>query len=168
MNLSVTIRGLEQLCAKLGKGADPIIKALTRGIAEDLRARIAKYPGKVKYPIEWASPAQRRAYFAKRRAPRFESEADYGDSEKAKGLPLKYTRGSDSWSEKLGPSWATENRGLDAVVGTRVSYAPWVQSAERQQPMHKNTGWVTDEEVIRAAIDENVPEKTLEEVLREW
>jgi hypothetical protein len=34
--------------------------------------------------------------------------------------------------------------------------------------MHRNTGWVTDEEVIRAAIDENVPEKTLEEVLREW
>jgi hypothetical protein len=150
VNLSVTIRGLEQLRAKLGKGADPIIKALTRGIAEDLRARIAKYPGPVKHPIEWASPAQRGAYFAKR-----------------KGMG-PYTRGSDSWSEKLGPSWATENRGLDAVVGTRVSYAPWVQSKERQQPMHRNTGWVTDEEVIRAAIDENVPEKTLEEVLREW
>lgn len=150
MNLTVTIRGLDQLRAKFGKGADPIIKALTRGIAEDIRARIAKYPGKVKYPIEWASAKQRRAYFAKR-----------------KGLG-PYVRQSDTWSERLGPSWATENRGLDAVIGTRVSYAPWVQSKERQQPMHKNTGWVTDEEAIKGMADDNVPEKILEEVLREW
>jgi hypothetical protein len=168
VNLSIEIRGLDKIVAKFGKGADPIIKALTRGIAEDIRARMAKYPGPVKYPIKWASPAQRRAYFAKRRAPRFESEADYGDAEKAKGLPLKYTRQSDDWSERLGPSWATENRGLDAVVGTRVSYAPWVQSKERQQPMHAATGWITDEDAVQAAIDENVPEKTLEEILREW
>lgn len=150
MKLSVEIRGLEKLIAKYGQGADSIIKALTRGVAEDIRARMAKYPGKVKRPIEWASPAQRRAYFAKRR-----------------GMG-PYVRQSDSWSERLGPSWATENRDLDAVVGNKATYAPWVQSKERQQPMHRNTGWITDEDAIRAAIDENVPEKTLEEVLREW
>ena len=150
MNLSVTIHGLDKLIAKYGKGADPIIKALTRGIAEDIRARMAKYPGKVKYPIQWASDAQRRAYFAKR-----------------KGMG-PYVRQSDSWSERLGPSWATENRGLDAVVGNKATYAPWVQSKERQQPMHKNTGWVTDKDAIQAAIDEHVPEKTLEEVLSAW
>lgn len=150
MNFTVTINGLDKLVAKYGKGASTIIKALTRGIAEDVRARMAKYPGDVKYPIQWTSPAQRRAYFAKR-----------------KGMG-PYVRQSDSWSERLGPSWATENRGIDAVIGTRVSYAPWVQSKERQQPMHKNTGWVTDEDAIQAAIDANVPEKTLEEVLNAW
>ena len=150
MNLSVEIHGLDKLIAKYGRGADPIIKALTRGIAEDIRARMAKYPGKVKYPIQWASDAQRRAYFAKR-----------------KGMG-PYVRQSDSWSEDLGKAWASENRGLDAVVGNKASYAPWVQSKERQQPMHKNTGWVTDEDAIQAARDENVAEKTLEEVLSAW
>ena len=150
MNLTMEIHGLDQVRAKYGKGADAIIKALTRGIAEDIRARIAKAPGKVKYPIEWASDAQRRAYFAKRKG------------------KLPYVRESDSWSEDLGKAWATENRGLDAVVGNKATYAPWVQSKERQQPMHKNTGWVTDEEAIRGAVDDNVPEKILEEVLREW
>jgi hypothetical protein len=34
--------------------------------------------------------------------------------------------------------------------------------------MHKNTGWITDEEAIKGVVDDNVPEKILEEVLREW
>jgi len=150
MNLSITVRGLEQVRAKFGKGADSIIKALTRGVAEDIRARIAKYPGPVKYPILWTSNRQRRAYFAKR------------------GGDLPYTRQSDTWSQRLGPSWATENRGVDAVVGTRVTYAPWVQSKEKQQPMHAKTGWITDEEAIQASMGARVPERILEEVLRKW
>ena len=150
MNLSITIRGLDQVHAKYGKGADSIIKALTRAVAEDIRARIAKYPGSVKYPIQWASAKQRRAYFAKRKG------------------NLPYVRQSDTWSERLGSSWATEHRGLDAVIGTKVSYAPWVQSAKKQQPMHANTGWVTDEQAIQATEDAHVPEKVLKEVLSAW
>jgi hypothetical protein len=150
VNLTFEVVGIDKLIAKYGQGADPIIKALTRGIAEDIRERIAVYPGPVQYPVEWVSEAQRRAYFAKR-----------------KGLG-PYTRQSDSWSERLGPSWATENRGIDAVVGTTVSYARWVQSKEHQQPMHKNTGWVTDEDAIEGAQRDNVAERVMEEVLSGW
>ena len=151
MNLSITIHGLDQIRAKFAQeGWDGKIKALTRGVAEDIRERMARYPGPVKYPIAWTSPKQRRAYFAKR-----------------KGMG-PYVRQSDGWSERLGPSWTTENRGLDAVVGTIVTYAPWVQSKDRQQTMHANTGWVTDELAIQGAIDADVPRKVFEEVLKGW
>ena len=150
MNLSITIHGLDQLTAKYGGGAGPIIKAVTRSVAEAIREKIARYPGPVHYPIQWASRKQQAAYFAKRKG------------------NLPYVRQSDGWSERLGPSWTTENRDLGAVVGTRVTYAPLVQSAEKQQPMHKATGWVTDEQAIKGALDADVPRKVFEEVLKDW
>ena len=150
VNLTFEVVGVDQLIAKYGKGADPIIKALTRGIAEEIRERIAVYPGPVQYPVQWVSERQRRWYFANRE----------GD--------LPYTRQSDSWSERLGPSWTTENRGRDAVVGTKVKYAKYVQSWEDQQPMHADTGWVTDDDAIEGAQRDRVAERVLEEVLSGW
>ena len=150
VNLTFEIHGLDELRAKYGQGADNIIKAITRGVAEALRERLAVYPGPVSYPIQWASEKQRRWYFAKR-----------------KGMG-PYTRQSDSWSERLGPSWTTENRGLDGVVGTRVSYAPWVQSAEQQQPMHAATGWVTDEQAIEATERSGAVERVFTQALEGW
>lgn len=151
MNFTITINGLEQLRAKLSQESwETKVKALTRGIAEDIRTRMAVTPPPVHYPIKWASPKQRAAYFAKRRG------------------NLPYVRESDSWSQRLLASWTTENRDINAVVGTVVDYAPWVQNSERQQLMHKATGWVTDEDAIKGTLDADVPARIFEEVLKGW
>jgi len=151
--LSYEIVGLDKLVKKYGKGAKPIIRDVTRGIGEELVKALAHYPGPVVYPVQWVSPAQRAAYFAKRRK---------------HGLG-PYVRNSDPFSERLGPSWATEERGeVNTVVGTRVSYAPWVQSAKEQQPMHRATGWVTDEQAIEEVRASGAAERILDDALGKW
>ena len=151
--VTLEIKGLDVLMAKLGQGATPVLRTLTRGIAEEVKGEIARYPGPVKRPIQWASDKQRRWWFATRR------KAGLGP----------YVRNSDPWSQRLGPSWATAQRGeTSAVVGTRVTYAPWVQSARLQQPMHANTGWVTDEQAVKTVNESGEVENMLRDILRKW
>ena len=150
IGISITIQGIEQIVAKYSGGADRIVKAVTRDVGETVREQIARYPGPVHKPIIWASTKQRAWYFANRR-----------------GMG-PYVRQSDSWSQRLGPSWATENRGLGAVVGTRVTYAPWVQSAEKQTKQMAATGWVTDEQAVERANVQGAAERALSDVLKEW
>jgi hypothetical protein len=153
MNLTYEITGLDKLQRKLSPAKfQQAVKAITLGVAEVLKGKLSKYPGPVKKPIQWASNKQRAWYLATRR------KAGLGP----------YTRNSDPWSQRIGPSWATENRGIDAFVGTRVTYAKWVQSEEFQQPMHRNTGWITDKGAVQQAESENVPERVAERVLRSW
>lgn len=62
----------------------------------------------------------------------------------------KYKRGQNKRSEKLGQSWTTAKRGtLSRIIGTAVSYAPYVQG-EKQTQMHKDTGWKTAQDVVDA------------------
>ena len=104
--VSIEVKGLDELTKKFGAGALPIIRALTRAIAEELKAELAHYPGWVKLPFAFASRRSRGYYFAMRR------KAGLGP----------YVRNSDPYSQRLGPSWATESRGAaDAAVGTRVT-----------------------------------------------
>jgi hypothetical protein len=150
-NVSIDVKGLEQLVDKLGLGSIPIIRALTRGVAEEVRAEIAQYPGPVKLPFKWASRKQRTFVLAQRR-----------------GMG-PYVRNSDPFSQRLGPSWATEHRGEhDAAVGTRVTYAPYVQEKGKQQPGHAATGWVTDEEAGRKVERSGVAERLLEDITSKW
>ena len=150
-NISIEVKGLEQLVRKLGAGAVPIIRALTRAVGEEIKAEIARYPGPVKLPFKLASRKQRAYVLAHRR-----------------GLG-PYVRNSDPFSQRLGPSWATEERGaVDAVLGTRVTYAPWVVSAQHQQPGHKATGWITDEEAGRKVEQSGVAERLLEDITSKW
>lgn len=152
-NVSIEVKGLEELVKKLGAGALPIIKALTRGVAEALKAEIARYPGPVKRPFQFGSKKSAAFYHAMRR------QAGLGP----------YVRNSDPYSQRLGPSWATESRGaVDAVVGTDVTYAPWVVDAKRQQPGHKATGWVTDEEAARKVEESRVAERLLDDITSKW
>ncbi len=151
MSLSFEFKGADELLAKLAKFPG-VIPAATRAIAEALKNIITVYPGPVHRPIVWASPAQRAAYIAKRR------EAGLGP----------YVRNSDPFSQRLGASWATANRGNSAIVGTRVTYAPWVQSDKQQQPMHKATGWVTDKQAIEKAREERVAERVWGQVVEKW
>lgn len=150
-SFSIEIKGIDKLLAKIGQGrGERAIEATTRGIAELLKGMIAKYPGPVKRPIQWTSPAQRAWYMHARQ-----------------GMG-PYRRNSDPWSQRLGPSWTTQQRGLDAVVGTRVTYAKWVQSEENQQPMHRNTGWVTDQQVIERGQREKIADNVWNKVVKAW
>ena len=152
MSIDFEIHGDAALIRKLSRFHPEVIPGATRAIAEALKGYLAKYPGPVKKPIQWASPAQRTWYI---------------NARKAAGLG-PYRRNSDPWSQRLGPSWATANRGMDAVVGTRVTYAPWVQSDKQQQPMHKATGWVTDKQAIDKAREERVAERVWDQVMGKW
>jgi hypothetical protein len=101
------------------------------------QSRLMKYPGKPSYPLKWASAKQRRWYFATRLG--------------TKGKPgpgLPYRRLSDPMSQRLMQSWAIERTPDGSIIGSRATYAPMVQSSEMQQPMHEETGWPTDEQVI--------------------
>ena len=55
-------------------------------------------------------------------------------------------------SETLRTGWSTKSRnsGLTQVIGTNVSYAPYVQSKEKQARFHKARGWKTDEQVLKS------------------
>ncbi|HUW12868.1 MAG TPA: hypothetical protein VM537_24280 [Anaerolineae bacterium] len=152
-SVSIEVKGLEALVRKLGAGAVPIIRALTRAISEEVKAEVAQYPGPVRRPFRFASKKSAAFYRAMR------SRAGLGP----------YVRNSDPYSQRLGPSWATEHRGsIDAAVGTRVTYAPWVQDAKRQQPGHKATGWVTDEEAGRKVEQSGVAERLLDDITSKW
>ena len=151
MKLEFEVNGADALIAKLGRFPG-VIPAVTRAVAESLRSILATYPGPVAKPIQWTSPKQRAWYIGERRR---------------QGLG-PYRRQSDPWSQRLGPSWATENRGQDAAVGTRVTYAPWVQSAALQQPMHRNTGWVTDAQAIQQGRDRNIEEQAWNRAIAAW
>lgn len=136
MKFSFRVEGLDRLQRILGINWRPVIQAITWAIGELIRNKIAVYPPSPRHPIHWTSAKQRRAYFAMRRA---------------RGLPIAYTRQFDPLSQRLGPSWTVSRYSdLSAKVGTRTTYAPYVQDAERQQPMHRDTGWVTDKQAVEA------------------
>ena len=137
MSANVEFRGLDRLQIKMAALLNrEHMHGAMLAAGKHLQSKIAVYPKGVSYPIAWASPAQRAAYFAKRRAA---------------NLPLKYTRSSDPMSETLGKSWNTAVAGnaMSATVGTPATYAPFVQDEGQQQPFHKATGWVTVQDVAR-------------------
>jgi hypothetical protein len=134
----VDIKGLDKLNGDLRQfeaGLSDELQRITLSVGEALRAKVAVYPGPAHSPVIWASDKQRRFYFAMRNKG---------------GLPMEYTRQSDAMSQRIGPSWAVERRAPhDATVGTRATYARWVQSAEQQTAQHKATGWITDDEAVK-------------------
>ena len=138
MPSTITFRDLDGLAADLRKLAGPALdKALQTAavkIGEELQGKLQRYPGPSHKPVIWASRKQQMWYYATRRE---------------QGLPLKYTRQSDPMSQRLGPSWEVRKWGNSgAIVGTRATYAPWVQSAEKQSAQHAATGWITADEAV--------------------
>jgi len=64
----------------------------------------------------------------------------------------KYRRGLDPRSENLGGSWTVAEVGdSDSIIGTRVSYAPYVKDQGRQTAVMKNIGWATIQDDVEAA-----------------
>jgi len=148
---NVRVEGLERLVRVIGRACTDLPRAIgaaTFAIGEQIRGTIAVYPPMPKYPLRWASKRQRAAYFATRR-----------------GLG-PYVRVSDPHSQQLGKSWATARHGsISAVVGTRATYAPYVQSAQQQQPFHADTGWVTDEQAVKRVSESGVIDDIFRDVL---
>ena len=121
-----------------GPDFDKAMGRATLKIAKEIQNEMQQYPGPSNRPVKWASRKQQIWYFAARAED---------------GLPLEYTRKSDPWSQRLQQSWGTRARGdNDAVVGSRATYSPWVQSSELQQPQHEATGWITDEEAVKEVV----------------
>lgn len=131
MAVSVVIRGLDKL-ARINKSVAPHFKTGILAASTHVKGKIAKYP----QATIANDPSQKRWY-----------ERGWGPKWKIK---------AGSWhgvhsSETLGKSWTvtTRNQGFTGVVGTNASYAPFVQSAEKQAKALKRIGWKTDEEVLQ-------------------
>lgn len=144
-SIKIDVSGIPKLIKTLGAlEARKYMRAVMRQAAEEIRGDMATYPPRnTNYPLRWKSPKQRAAYFAMRHA---------------QGLSNRYTRQSDPMSQRLGPSWTTQVAldGMSATIGNKVTYARLVQTREMQQPMHKDTGWVTAEDVVERRADDIV------------
>lgn len=156
MTAKVRIEGLK----RLERGLDALQSAtlhqrLRVAVGELVRAAIAQYPGPPKYPLRWASAKQRLWFLRAVRDGRVE---------------VPYRRQFSPGSQRLGPSWAVATQGREVFVGTRATYAPYVQSSERQQPFHADTGWKTDEQAAREVSESRgiagVARALLKELLR--
>lgn len=144
MSYTIEVKGLDQLERKLSIPLSVVLGPAWLAIGHQLKSIIAVYPGPVSYPIRWQSEKQRRYFFAMR------------------GGDLPYVRNSDAMSERLGPSWAVEAQAFGVIVGTRASYAPYVQGEETQQGMHEATGWITDKEAAEQLVASNVIPRIIE------
>lgn len=150
---SVRLEGVKDVLTRLSAvERERVIQAITFTAGELLRDVIAPYPPPPKHPLAWASPQQRMAYIAMRRAA---------------GLPLRYVRPADPMSQRLFQSWTVMPVDRhDALVSNRATYAYWVQSAEGQQPFHKKTGWITDVEAIKRLVASGDIERAAADIVR--
>ena len=154
VTLHVKVEGLAALKRKLGANWTQPLQAATQAIGEEIRNVVAAYPGPSHSPVIWSSEKARRWWFASRR--------------KA-GLPAKYTRNADAWSQRLGPSWTVRPEGTtNAVVGTKATYGPWVQSAAQQTAQHKATRWVTDRQAVETVDRSGKALRIMREVIARW
>jgi len=135
------IDGLDKLTRALDRFAtrpavmDTVNPALVAA-GEEIRSHLVRYPRPPRYPLRWASRKQRfYVLFVLR-----------------KGLGA-YQRTTDPMSQRLQASWAVARDAGRVLVGTRATYAPYVQSAQAQQPFHADTGWTTDEQAVQRVIE---------------
>jgi len=149
MPSTITFRDIDGLADDLRKLAGPALdRALQNAavkIGERIRYRLTRYPGPSHKPVIWRSDQEQLWYHAMRAV---------------RNLPLKYKRKTDPMSQDLMNSWHVRREGSSkAIVGTRVMYAPQVQSKEKQHPQHKATGWPTAEDAIEDVDSKGLPLK---------
>jgi hypothetical protein len=143
---------VQRLLAGLsGRGIEKVMQGAAIKIGEKLRLRLRIYPGPSNSPVLWMNDDQRKAYFASR----------YNKETKTR-LSDKYTRLKDKMSQKLKDSWEVVPWGdSGAIVGTRVTYAPYVQGEANRQPQHMATGWETEYDAIQNLKSRNVVERVV-------
>lgn len=117
---------------KLPTLMETAVKRQEGRIKSRLLKQLRTEPGPVKYPIQWSSDKQRKAYFATN---------GFGN-----GIPYKRTG-------KLVKAWRVEfvksSDGLTLVAENPVKSAKYV-IGDAQQPFHANTGWYRADNVIAA------------------
>jgi hypothetical protein len=134
MSVTFKVEGLDKLAKKLDSIGDlKFLKAIMRAAGETIKKHIAKYP-----PASSANSPQ-----------------GPGTSYYVRGQGTHYERvgGGESvykTSETLGRSWTTavKDNGLTVEVGTKVSYARYVQDRDKQTWFHEARGWTTAQTVI--------------------
>jgi len=149
-NAKFEIVGLDSLQAAFKK-APTLVRTFGRatmaGALKMLHDVLRKYPAR-RYgaKADFVSAKQARAFFVK---------MSTGEIE------VPYRRGQSPGSERLGASWTmatvvSPSQGIRGVLGTRVSYAKYVQDEDWQTAMHKTTGWPTIQGVVRDKADDIV------------
>lgn len=129
------IQAIEDNVNNLPVLMETAFKRQQRLIRRSVLAKLRKQPGKVKYPIQWASARQRRAFFA---------SDGFG-----KGIPYQRTGG-------LVNAWEVDFvREGDSYAIVAVNPLPAAQYVvgDKQQPFHRNTGWYRADDVL---IDETI------------
>ena len=118
-----------------------ILNEVRDEIEPNLLAELKKPVGAVKYPIEWTSEKQRRAFFA---------TDGFG-----KGIPYRRTG-------KLQDAWVIEVRGNAIVIENKSAIAKYVigslaqnrnQALRFQQQFHANTGWQPATDTVKDRLD---------------
>ena len=123
---------LRQYPALAERGYRQILMRIARSGIDTLRYT----PPNVKYPIEWTSEKQRRAFFA---------TDGFG-----RGIPYRRTGA-------LAAGWRSQVRGYKRggtlKIWNDVPYEEYV-SGGRQQRFHRRTGWQASDPIIAGIADE--------------
>jgi hypothetical protein len=146
MPVTVKIEGMERLKKIFGRDWKGVFQAGCLAAGKEIAAKLEVYPPQRRgESMEFVSDRQRRGFFAKLRAGEIE-------------VPYRRTG-------TLGRKWMTRALGpgrVGAVVGNPTPYGPFVQSEERQAPIHRGTGWPTDVQVVEQAKSEGLIEKAMQ------
>ena len=137
--MASTITGDAALRRKLAQLKDfkslvPTIEAA----ANHVKGKIAPYPGGNQHrPQPFKTEKQRRYFFW------------------ALGqgiIEVPYRRAQSPGTEKHQQSWTVKgfNAGMKQVIGNDTSYGPLLQDAQQQTAYHKQTGWKTTDDVMKA------------------
>jgi len=140
VTVSLEITGVEKLVKALDpRKAQRVMMATMINAADIVRREFKEYPPR---PTE----AEGRAAFARMsdKARRY-----FFWALKHGQIEVPYRRGQSPGSQKLGASWTRKvrrfSRGIEGVIETNVTYAPWVMKRGQQAPIHEGR-WATIED----------------------
>lgn len=153
--MGIRVDGIDRLLNKLKRLDSPeLVRALqasAMAIAEKIRDELTPYPPPPRYPLRWASEKQRRYVMSLVRR--------YGP----------WRRGSHPLSQDLANSYTVKPfTSTAALLYSRATYAVYVQSAQHQQPFHRDTGWTTDKQAIERVRRSGVIRRILHAALRRF
>jgi hypothetical protein len=146
MTTGIEVTGLDEVVKRLGKDLRPVLKKVAFAIGKQVEGKI----NITAYPTQPAPVNPDRWY-----------QRGYGSKWRRKDGSV----GGRATSEQLGQRWATRAKGWGAVVGNPASYAPFVQSQEKQAAIHKATGWVTDVQVAEEVAKSGVVERMVRDAV---
>jgi len=153
MTATITIHGIDKLVAKLGRLESVQLLRLPMHAATKLiYAEAIKYPGQTKKPFKFVSDKQRRYVIMAIR----------------KGIiQVPYRRRKSSG---LAGSWVerVEDHGdsLVGIVGSSISYGPFVMSPDNQAQYHQGN-WQTTDDIVNTVANpiSKLFQKTIDKAL---